>query len=94
MLTVSLILLAPVVLYLLSLPLSVRLPAVLRTVYRLAGAGLVFPAAAAAVYFAGYSGEQGGVPAYFVQLAALISLILLMAAIGLAHWVKRRRQGQ
>lgn len=91
MLTATLVLLAPMALYLASLPLSGRLPAVPRTAYRLAGAGLVFPAAAAAIYCAGYSGEQGGVAALFIQLAALAGLVLLMVGVGVMQWVLRRR---
>ncbi len=78
-----LLLLLPVTVYFLTLPLSRRLRPKLCILYRV-GAGIIAIAGSGfSLYLAAYSGDQGGIAAYFLQLAvitlyALFSVTLMV----------------
>lgn len=78
-----LLLLLPVVVYIATFSLSCRLKQKLCILYRV-GAGIIAMAGTSfSVYLAAYSGDQGGIAAYFFQLAvigfyALFSVTLLV----------------
>ena len=74
----------PIVLYLVSMPLSGRLRPTLRNVYRIVGAIIVVGGATISLYFAMYSGDQGGIAAFFFQtfvIAAYGVFVILIVLI-------------
>lgn len=74
----------PIVVYLITIPLSGRLRPRLRTVYRIVGAIIVAGGATISIYFAMYSGDQGGIAAFFFQIFVIaiyglfVTLIILI----------------
>jgi len=60
-----LLLLLPAVVFLLTIPVSRRLQPALCRWYRVLGGVVFFAGSGVAVYFAGYSGDQGGISALF-----------------------------
>ncbi|WP_417616079.1 hypothetical protein [Oceanisphaera sp.] len=85
MLIALLLLLAPVVFFLFSLPVSGRLRPSLRLIYRLLGGMLVFIGSAASLYFAAYSGDQGGITAFYLQIAVIMAYALLSLLVIIIH---------
>lgn len=77
MLVGLMLLLVPAVVFVISLPFSNRLQPTLRKVYRIFGGLIVFLGSGFSLYLASYTGDQGGIAAYFFQLA----VILLYAAL-------------
>jgi hypothetical protein len=79
-----LMLLAPSVLFLVTLPLSARLRPWLRKTYRSAGGIVVFLGSGFSFYLAAYTGDQGGIAAYFFQIAVIsVYLVLSVTVVGL-----------
>jgi hypothetical protein len=86
-----LMLIAPVTLFVLSIPLSARLTSGLRRFYLIFGAIVVFIGSGTSFYFASYSGDQGGIAAYFFQTGVIfVYLLLLIAVVGISLVVKLR----
>ena len=70
------LLLVPALVFVISLPFSNRLQATLCKAYRIVGGLIVFLGSGFSLYLASYTGDQGGIAAYFFQIA----VILLYAA--------------
>ncbi len=86
-----LMLFGPGVVYLATWTLSGRLRPGLRKTYRFLGAILVFPGSGISWYFAAYTGDQGGITAYFFQLAVILHYLLLSVTVVGAHYLGKLR---
>lgn len=88
-----LMLTGPAAVYLVTLRRSGRLAPVLRTIYRLLGGLVVFGGSGISLYFAMYTGEQGGIAAYFFQLGVISAyLVLVVLVIGLHLLTTRQKR--
>jgi hypothetical protein len=74
-----LMLLGPIVVFIISLPFSRRLKASLRKSYWVIGGLVVFCGSGTSVYFAAYSGDQGGIAAYFFQITVIVIYVFFSA---------------
>jgi hypothetical protein len=72
--------------YLASLPLSARLNARLCWSYRVIGGIVVFAGSATSIYLVGHSGDQGGIAAYFFQMAVIAAYVLLLIFVVALNW--------
>jgi hypothetical protein len=80
-------LLGPLVAFLVTLPFSGKLRPGLRWTYLLAGGFVVICGPAISLYFAMYSGDQGGIAAFFMQafvIAVYVVLCVVTVAIELS----------
>lgn len=82
-----LMLLVPGIVFLLTLPISRRLRPGLRAVYRYIGGFVVFVGSGISLYLASYTGDQGGIAAFFFQIAViLVYATLSMLIVILNHF--------
>jgi hypothetical protein len=88
------LLLAPAVAYLASLPFTRRLSPLLRRTYRLLGAVIALGGPAVTVYLTMYGGDQGGIAAYFFQLGVIAAFILLSAQTVAIYWISKPAAGK
>jgi len=86
-----LMLLMPVVVFLLTLPYSSRLKPGLRAVYRYVGAIVVFLGGGISLYFAFYAGDQGGIAAYFFQIAVILVYVAFSISVVILNWALRSK---
>lgn len=86
-----LMLLAPGVVFLVTLPYSGRLIPTLRAVYRYVGAIVVFLGSGVSLYFAFYAGDQGGIAAYFFQIAVILVYVAFSILIVILNWALRSK---
>ena len=87
-------LIIPIAVFVLSIPLSKRLTSTLRKFYLVVGGIVVFIGSGIAVYFAAYTGDQGGIAAYFVQVAVIFVYVLLLVtvlALNLISKIRKKR---
>jgi len=90
-LTGLLLLLAPIAVYLLTLPLTKWLKPGLRKLYWVVGAVVVFFGSGAALYLAMYGGDQGGISAYFTYVAVIVVYLLLSCVLIFVNvWLRRK----
>jgi hypothetical protein len=87
MVVALLMLLGPVVVFLLSLPFTRSLRPRLRAVYRIAGAIVVFTGGAVTCYFAAYTGDQGGIAAFFFQIVVILVYVALSITLLFFNWL-------
>lgn len=87
-----LMLIVPIAVYVVSIPLSKRLTSALRKFYLVVGGIVVFIGGGIALYFALYSGDQGGIAAYFFQLGVILVYVLLLSTILALSLVTKIRQ--
>ena len=81
-----LMLLSPGVVFIVTLPFSRRLKPSLCKLYRIVGALVVFLGSGVSSYLASYTGDQGGVGAFFFQVTVIcIYVVLSISLIGL-NW--------
>lgn len=90
MLTALALLLAPVALYLASLPLTARLAPVLRHAYRWLGGALVLGGGAGSAWLAFHGGDQGGIAAYFLQRTVIGAYLVLCLGVLVGQWLGAR----
>ena len=84
--------LAPGAVYILTLPLSGRLMPSLRKAYRVVGGLLVFLGSGISFYLAWYTGEQGGIAAYFFQKAVILvytAFSILLVILNRFLWARK-----
>jgi len=86
-----LLLLGPIAAFTLSLPFLTWLKPGLRKLYRITGGVMVFCGSGTALYFAMYGGDQGGIAAYFVQVAVIAVYAALCLFVALANWLLLRK---
>jgi len=90
-------LIVPVTIFVLSIPLSSRLIPGLRKLYLIFGGIVVFVGSGTSFYFASYTGDQGGIAAYFLQISVILIYALLLVAIvgiNLVFKIKGKRLGE
>lgn len=85
-----LMLLAPTVIYVAIFPLSRKLKPGFRQWYRVVGGIIVLIGSATSYYFAAYTGDQGGIAAYFFQMAVILAYASFSAVLVTADWLTRR----
>ncbi|GHA15109.1 hypothetical protein [Oceanisphaera arctica] len=65
--------------------------------YRLLGGILVFVGSAASIYFAAYSGDQGGITPFYLQIAVVLAYAPLSVSLIIIHllwqWASSRHHG-
>lgn len=86
-----LMILGPAVVFVLTLPLAERLRPKLRTVYRYAGGIVVFLGSAISFYFASYTGDQGGIAAFFFQIVVILVYAVLSGTLVILNWFLNTR---
>lgn len=79
------------VLYVLSLTWRRRLTGRLRLFYLILGAIIVLGGSSVSLYFAMYSGEQGGIAAFLFQLFVIATYLIFVIAVVLYQAIKNRR---
>lgn len=84
--------LAPVAVYILTIPLSRRLKPGLRKAYLVIGGIVVFLGGGISIYFAMYAGDQGGIAAYFFQKAVIIVYSALSSSFVILNWTLRAKE--
>ncbi|MBK5969486.1 hypothetical protein CCR91_12095 [Thiorhodovibrio winogradskyi] len=87
-----LMLLLPVLVYLATFPVSRRLRPSIRLVYRILGGILVFVGSATSLYFAAYTGDQGGIAAFFFQIVVISTYVLFSIVLVVANWLMRKQE--
>ena len=81
-----LMLLGPCVVYLVTLPVSGRFKPSVRKAYRILGGIVVFLGSGISYYLASYTGDQGGIAAYFFQIGVILAYsVVSISLIGL-NW--------
>ena len=81
-----LMILVPGAVYILTLPLSGRLIPSLRKAYRIVGGLIVFLGSGISFYLAWYTGEQGGIAAYFFQQAVILVYVAFSILLIILNW--------
>ena len=83
-----LMLLGPCFVFLVTLPFSGRLKPSVRKAYRFLGGSVVFLGSGFSYYLASYTGDQGGIGAYFFQIGViLVYIVISIAVIGLNRFI-------
>ena len=82
----------PIIIYLITLPLSRGLKPRLRKFYRILGGILVFFGSGTSLYLAAYTGDQGGIAAYFFQMTIItIYVVFLIVMVSLNRLLQMKR---
>ena len=81
-----LMLLGPVVVFLITLPYLRWFEPKLRKVYQIAGGLLVFLGSGTSFYFAAYTGDQGGIAAYLLQMTVIAVYIVFSVILAILNW--------
>ena len=92
MLVGLLMIIAPCLVFVLTLPLSRFLRPKLRKVYRISGGLIVFLGGAFSFYLASYTGDQGGIAAYFFQKTVILIYTAMSFAVVIANWSFHARE--
>jgi hypothetical protein len=71
-----LLLLMPSVVFLVTLPISRKFEPKLCMLYRIVGGIIVIPGSALSYYLAAYTGDQGGIGAFYFQLTLIIIYVV------------------
>ena len=78
-------LLAPIIIFLATYPLSRKLSPRLRLLYRIVGAAVVLAGSGTSYYLAAYTGDQGGIGAFFFQVGVILVYGLFSAVLVIAN---------
>ena len=89
-----LMLIAPSVIFLITLPASRRLKPLLRWLYRIVGGVIVIAGSIFSLYLAAYTGDQGGIGAFFFQIAVIVVYVLFSVLLVAIHWFAHGRGQQ
>ena len=76
-----LMLLIPMLVFVITIPLARNLRVGLKKVYLFLGGFIVFAGSGTSLYFAMFGGDQGGISAYFFQIAVLSAYVILSLVI-------------
>jgi len=87
-----LMILGPAVVFVSTLPLAERLRPKLRAVYRYAGGIVVFLGSGISFYFASYTGDQGGIAAFFFQIAVILVYAVLSVSLVILNWLMSNKK--
>ncbi len=86
MLVGVLMVVAPILVYVVSFPLSRRLRPALRRTYRIVGGLIVVFGGATSLYLASYTGDQGGVAAFFFQSTVILVYVAFSVTVAVLNW--------
>ncbi len=89
-----LMLLAPVAVFVFSLPFSGRLKRSLCNTYRIGGGLVVFLGSGTSFYLASYTGDQGGIGAFFFQIAVILVYTVLSISLVILNWYLSVRESR
>jgi hypothetical protein len=84
-------LLVPTAIFLATFPLSRRLKPGLCQLYRIVGGIIVFAGSATSLYFAAYTGDQGGIAAFYFQIVVISAYVLFSVVLVTANWLMRKK---
>jgi len=87
-----LMILVPVVVYVITIPLSKRLNPGLRKTYRVIGGIVVFLGSGISIYFAAYTGDQGGIAAFYFQILVILVYAAFSLSVVIVNWILRARE--
>ena len=87
-----LMILVPVVAYVLIIPLSRRLKPGLRKTYRVIAGIVVFLGGGISVYFASYTGDQGGIAAFYFQILVILVYAALSLSVVIVNRILRAKE--
>ena len=90
MLIGALLLFLPSVIFLISIPMSLKLIIKLRRIYLIIGSAIVFSGSGLSLYFAAYTGDQGGVTALFLQLLVIFIYMFFSLSICIFNWFESK----
>ena len=79
--------LAPIAVFAVTLPLSRRLTPIVCKLYRIIGGLVVFLGSGISCYFAAYSGDQGGIAAFYFQMVVIAAYIVLSVILVIINWL-------
>ncbi len=83
-------LLVPTAIYLATFPISRRLKPRLCLLYRIVGGIIVLAGSATSLYFAAFTGDQGGIAAFYFQLVVIFTYVLLSVVLVTINWFVRK----
>ena len=87
----------PIIIYIITLPLSRWLKPRLRKLYRFFGGIIVFLGSGTSFYLAAYTGDQGGIAAYFFQITVIIiyvAFLIVMTSLNCVLQMKRLNKSE
>lgn len=87
-----LMVLVPGAVFVLSIPLSRRLKPGLRKAYLALGGIVVFLGSGVSIYFASYTGDQGGIAAFYFQILVILAYATLSLSVVTINWLLRARE--
>lgn len=82
-----LMVLGPCAIFIFSLRFTRQLKPRLRKVYRILGGLLVFAGGGISFYLASYTGDQGGIGAFFFQVAVIVVYTAFSVSVVILNWV-------
>ena len=85
-----LMLLVPIAIYLATFPFSRKLKPGFRQWYRVVGGIIVLVGSATSFYFAAYSGDQGGITAFYFQIVVIVAYVSFSALLVTVSWLTRK----
>ena len=88
-----LVLVTPTVVYLFTFSLSVNLVQPLCWIYRIFGGVIAIIGSLVSLYFAAYSGDQGGITAFYFQIVVILVYILFLFIVIIANVLARKSKG-
>jgi hypothetical protein len=89
-----LMLLVPNVIFFATLPASRRLKPQLRLLYLIVGGAIVIAGSIFSLYLAAYTGDQGGIGAFFFQIAVIVVYVLFSILLVAINWILHMRGQQ
>jgi hypothetical protein len=92
MFTLLCALIAPIVIFAVSIPFTGRLSAKLRMAYILGGTAILLVGTPLAVYFSLYGGDQGGVTAFYLYVAVLVTYGVFSLLILTGQWFSKLKK--
>jgi len=87
-----LMILAPGAVFVLTLPFSRRLKPGLRKAYLVLGGIVVFLGGGVSIYLASYTGDQGGIAAFYFQILVILLYAALSLSLVIMNWILRARE--
>ena len=84
-------LLVPIAIYMATFSIVRRLRPGLCNLYRIIGGVIVFGGSAISFNFAAYSGDQGGITAFYFQIVVILVYIFVSVALLTVNWLFQKR---
>ena len=89
-----LMLFLPIAIYLATFPVARKLNPRLCKLYRIIGGIIVLAGGATSVYFAAYTGDQGGIAAFYFQVSVILVYLSFSILLVTTNWLFRERDGR